>query len=42
VLRRREAIWLVVQLGEPVAGAALEPALGRPADSTAPGGRSSA
>jgi imidazolonepropionase-like amidohydrolase len=42
VLRRREAIWLVVQLGEPVAGAALEPALGRPADSTAAGGRSSA
>jgi imidazolonepropionase-like amidohydrolase len=26
VLRRRERIWLVVQLGEPVAGAALEAA----------------
>jgi imidazolonepropionase-like amidohydrolase len=24
VLRRRELIWLVIQLGEPVAGAALE------------------
>jgi imidazolonepropionase-like amidohydrolase len=27
VLGRRQAIWLVVQLGEPVAGAALEPPL---------------
>jgi hypothetical protein len=24
VLRRRERIWLVLQLGQPVAGAALE------------------
>ena len=41
VLRRREAIWLVVQLGEPVAGAALEPALGRPAGSAAAGAQAS-
>jgi imidazolonepropionase-like amidohydrolase len=29
LLRRREAIWLVLQLGEPVAGAALERPLGQ-------------